>query len=370
MCYFVLTHMKLKITTLLFFAFGHSIAQNLVLNSSFEAFKNCPKNKGAFHENVINWSCSNYGSTDYFNNCSKDLGFENYVGFQEPKTGNAYSGIYTFAPASYREYIQTKLVSQLAKGTKYLITFQISLSDCSSHSNNNFGVLFTSEELDSKSKNFIHFKYLKKDNIKYKYSKIENKSFYSNTQEWTKVTLEYTANGFEKFMTIGNFETNRVIKIQEVWSTAERQFTYYYIDDVSVTTLKLSKKTLSKVDKAKPLETKTIYTFKNILFEFDKAILVNTSIEELDKLNLHLKENKNLNIEIYGHTDNIGLAKRNQELSLQRAKSVSEYLISKGLKKERIQWFGFGSSKPLVKNSSEDNRAKNRRVEFKLIDKN
>jgi len=118
------------------------------------------------------------------------------------------------------------------------------------------------------------------------------------------------------------------------------------------------------------LELEITYTFKNVLFDFDKAELLNTSIEELDKLSFYLKENETLNIEIYGHTDNVGLTKRNNELSLQRAKAVSEYLILKGLENERIQWFGFGSSKPLVDNTTEDNRAKNRRVEFKLINKN
>ncbi|WP_034060312.1 OmpA family protein [Lacinutrix jangbogonensis] len=107
-----------------------------------------------------------------------------------------------------------------------------------------------------------------------------------------------------------------------------------------------------------------------MFFEFDKAELQNISIEELDKLFIYLTNNVNLNIEIYGHTDTIGLAKRNNELSLQRAKSVSSYLINKGLKPERIKWFGFGSSKPITVNDTEADRAKNRRVEFKLIKKN
>lgn len=367
--------MKLKITLICLFLFLSITAQNLVLNPSFEDYNDCPKFKGDFHENVTNWSCSNYGSTDYFNDCNNELSYLNYVGYQTPRTGKGYAGIYTFAPGSYREYIQSDLSLKLTKGIKYLITFYISLSDCSSHSNNNFGVLFTSVKLDNKSKDFIHLKYLERDAIKYKYSIITDNNFYYNTQEWTKVTLEYKADGFEKFMTIGNFDTNRKIETKEVWNSAERQFAYYYIDDVSLIPSHLIKEEIEpKIEEKTANEEITLkpeitYTFKNVLFEFNKAQLLNTSIEELDKLSIHLKENKNLNIEIYGHTDNVGLTKRNQELSLQRAQSVSNYLILKSLKKERINWFGFGSSKPVKSNNTEKNRAKNRRVEFKLIDK-
>ena len=99
----------------------------------------------------------------------------------------------------------------------------------------------------------------------------------------------------------------------------------------------------------------------------DKTILLDASKDELEKLYTFLSKNKLLNIEIYGHTDNQGSEVRNNELSLQRANAVSEFLISKGIEANRIKSFGYGSTKPISNNDSEEGRAKNRRVEFKLL---
>ena len=114
-------------------------------------------------------------------------------------------------------------------------------------------------------------------------------------------------------------------------------------------------------------EVNQIYTFKNVLFDFDKAELLSASYKELNQLYEYLKEFPNFKIEIYGHTDNVGLEKRNKELSELRAKAVSDYLISLGLDSNRIKSFGFGSSKPITTNATPSGRQTNRRVAFKLI---
>ncbi|WP_299883342.1 OmpA family protein [uncultured Lacinutrix sp.] len=368
--------MKYKITLFFIFLITVTNSQNLVKNPSFEDYKKCPTELGAFHDNVMCWSCSNYGSTDYFNNCNNDLGYFNYVGNQTPRTGKGYAGIYAYAPNSYREYIQTKFINKLVKGTEYIITFYVSLSDCSSHAVNTFGILFTETKLDHASSNFIHLKYLNRDKIKYNFISVMDNTFYSNTQEWIKISTIYKAKGYENYLSIGNFDVNRKIVITNVWPSAERQFAYYYIDDISIIDYSniLKEKTI-EIDKEKKveedilLETEKIHVFKNVLFDFNKSTLLKDSVEDLDKLYLHLSKNSNLFVEIYGHTDNIGLQRRNQELSTKRAKAVSDYLILKGLNSSRIQWFGFGSTKPILKNNSEENRAQNRRVEFKLISK-
>ena len=155
----------------------------------------------------------------------------------------------------------------------------------------------------------------------------------------------------------------------------EYEFAYYYIDDVSIvsleekiTTQDTVKEEIPKTETAEKevLKEDKIYTFQNILFEFDKAVLIESSVQELDELYAYLETQPTLYIEIYGHTDTIGTERRNNELSLQRAKAVSDYLISKGLQKSRIKWFGFGSSKPVVSNDTAAQRKINRRVEFKL----
>ena len=77
-----------------------------------------------------------------------------------------------------------------------------------------------------------------------------------------------------------------------------------------------------------------------------------------------LKQNPELKIEVIGHTDDVGTEEANYTISEQRAKTVVEYLQDKGIDKSRIKYTAKGMSEPLVPNTNEENRAKNRRVEF------
>ena len=80
--------------------------------------------------------------------------------------------------------------------------------------------------------------------------------------------------------------------------------------------------------------------------------------------------NSDISIELSAHTDDIGSDAYNFKLSDQRAASVAEYLITKGIGKKRIISKGYGKTMPLVPNDSDENRAKNRRVELKVISTN
>jgi outer membrane protein OmpA-like peptidoglycan-associated protein len=113
----------------------------------------------------------------------------------------------------------------------------------------------------------------------------------------------------------------------------------------------------------------TSISLNNILFEFNKSTLLESSFAEIDKVCKILTETSNLNVEIVGHTDSIGSAEYNEILSMKRAISVRDYLVSKGISVERINCLGLGASKPLLPNTSEENRAKNRRIEFKFYSK-
>ena len=91
------------------------------------------------------------------------------------------------------------------------------------------------------------------------------------------------------------------------------------------------------------------------------------SFNELDRLYDILKENKGMKIEISGHTDDKGSDEYNKNLSNSRAKSVLNYLVNKGINADRLTSIGYGESQPVVKNDSDENRAYNRRVEFKVL---
>lgn len=102
----------------------------------------------------------------------------------------------------------------------------------------------------------------------------------------------------------------------------------------------------------------------NIFFDFDKYNLKPESYPELDRIVNLLMKNSAFVIHIEGHTDSIGTDEYNIQLSRLRAESVRNYLVKKGIKPDRIVIIGYGSSRPVVSNTTEDGRALNRRVEI------
>jgi len=108
---------------------------------------------------------------------------------------------------------------------------------------------------------------------------------------------------------------------------------------------------------------------KNIFFDFDKTTLRPTSTAELDRLTKMLNDIPTLKIEISGHTDNIGSDEYNKNLSEGRAKTVVDYLIDKGIDRERLTFAGYGESQPIETNDTEEGRQMNRRTEFEVLSK-
>lgn len=107
----------------------------------------------------------------------------------------------------------------------------------------------------------------------------------------------------------------------------------------------------------------------NIFFDFNKATLTDESIAELNQLVRLLNETPTLNIEISGHTDNVGSAAYNKTLSENRAKAVVNYLTKKGISADRLEFAGYGFSQPVASNDTEKGRQQNRRTEFKVLKK-
>jgi len=104
----------------------------------------------------------------------------------------------------------------------------------------------------------------------------------------------------------------------------------------------------------------------NIFFETNKSTLKSESFVELDSLVMRLKGSPMV-IEISGHTDNVGSEKDNLQLSEERALAVKNYLVSKSISAARIYSKGYGSSRPVTSNKTEEGRKKNRRVEFVIL---
>lgn len=113
-----------------------------------------------------------------------------------------------------------------------------------------------------------------------------------------------------------------------------------------------------------PIELNASIVLKNIHFETNSAALQPVSIIEIDKLYQLLIDNPTLGVSINGHTDNVGNPAANLTLSTNRAKAVVDYLVEKGIKKDRLSYTGFGETKPISSNDTEEGRALNRRTTF------
>ncbi len=116
-----------------------------------------------------------------------------------------------------------------------------------------------------------------------------------------------------------------------------------------------------------PIEVGANVRMNNIFFTPREATLLPESYAELDRLAEFLQNNPSIRIEISGHTDNPNKPEYSLRLSEARANAVFEYLVSKGIDKNRMQPKGYGGSKPLAPNDTPENMAKNRRVEFTIL---
>ncbi len=117
-----------------------------------------------------------------------------------------------------------------------------------------------------------------------------------------------------------------------------------------------------------PIEKDANIVLKNIFYATNSFQLQPESTSELDIIVRLLRENPTLRIRIDGHTDNVGKAADNLTLSNNRARSVVDYLTSKGIGRDRLTFKGFGSGKPVADNATEEGRAQNRRTELFVTD--
>jgi outer membrane protein OmpA-like peptidoglycan-associated protein len=118
-----------------------------------------------------------------------------------------------------------------------------------------------------------------------------------------------------------------------------------------------------------PIEVGVTVRLKNIYFAFDKTELKKESFVELNKVVEFLNQNASVEIEISGHTDNKGSDEYNENLSQGRSQSVVNYLVSQGIDSGRLTAHGYGESKPIDTNDTEEGQANNRRVEFTVVKK-
>ncbi len=353
-----------KVISLLFFIlFSFQIkAQNFVANGGFEKYEACPVAIGNLVSDLKDLSAPTNGSTDYFNTCAKnEVGIpQNFKGEQEAIEGSGYAGLYFYSPNDYREYIQFKLKQPLHKGSTYKVAMQLSLAESSELAMQEITVLFTNELLSLDTNQNLSPSRLdrfKVDRFSYISLKVNRAIF--DSAKWTYVEAEFEAKGHEKYLTVGNFKNNkntRIIGLTDDEKNTKRM-SYYYLDDVNLTPIE---------DTA--FEMNTPFVLNQLQFEFDTAKLTQKARKEIEKVYHHLKKNSKIQLQIYGHTDDLGSETYNQYLSSRRARAVALYLQELGLKEKRIRWEGKGDKMPLFKGTSTKERDANRRVEFVITE--
>ncbi len=116
-----------------------------------------------------------------------------------------------------------------------------------------------------------------------------------------------------------------------------------------------------------PIVANASIILKNVFFDTKQTQLKPESVTELDYVVLLMNENPKLKVQIGGHTDNVGKPADNAKLSLGRAVAVVNYLLGKGIKNDRLTFKGFGETKPIADNKSEQGRALNRRTELSVV---
>ena len=119
-----------------------------------------------------------------------------------------------------------------------------------------------------------------------------------------------------------------------------------------------------KIDVFESLAIGKRFRLSNLYFDQSSTKIKDQSFGQLDKLVKTMKLNPKMKIEIIGYTDNNGDPRRNEDLSYFRANVVSNYLFNKGVAANRIKVIGMGQEEPIAPNDTEENRIKNRRVEF------
>jgi OmpA-OmpF porin, OOP family len=402
---------SITISFILYGAAATGQPRNIITNPSFEDYFILPTDftnvKQKNTEIIPRWNFID--TPDYFHKRSKGTSAgapKNFAGRINPMHGRAYAGLilradpvhYTLSP-HYSEHIQNKLDAPLAAGQLYCLRMYISLAHNSGFAVDGFGALFT--------KDAILFPQ-KEDVLRYS-PQIENPRgnilIYSGS--WMLFSGIYRAAGGEEYITFGNFmplEETAIFRRVSRLKTKMHYFSYYFIDNVSLThvneedecyctaishsigqlpvwekpgidakhlhvtsspldsvkelSCEISHHKFGKIELGRPIELRNVY------FDFDKYDLLPQSFAELDLLGELMSENLNFIVEISGHTDSHGNDTYNKDLSENRAKSVVEYLLGKGIGAKQLSYKGYGSSVPVDANDTEYGRQKNRRVEF------
>jgi outer membrane protein OmpA-like peptidoglycan-associated protein len=362
---------------------------NLVPNPGFEVTKKVQcawtQQSRKFNEEVmVDWMSPTETTPDLFSTNADPTCWSNPAkrtnGKALPHTGTNMCGIKVYGkgntPTYWHEYLQIALPEPLHAGTRYVVECWTMRAPFCNEASNNIGIVLN--DVPVKTRDCLPLYITPQVNAE--------KMVKSG---WHKVSGVIEATGSERYLLIGNFYGDEAT-VHERQPEGERG-AYYFIDDVNVrlappgTDLTPKPKTsvppppkIKAEDHASSAKVDilnvepavgTRIRLDNIFFDFDKATLKTESEAEIEKVVDLLTDYPYLRIEIEAHTDDQGSDAYNLKLSEDRAKAVVDALVKEKIELERLAWKGYGETKPLTPNTTEEGRAKNRRVEFRVVER-
>jgi outer membrane protein OmpA-like peptidoglycan-associated protein len=346
---------------------------NLVVNPSFEiqADSTRPLNPENDLQTAYGWSNPGTSHPKIFTTVqqgTESVIFDPYGsiwGFNA-RTGANVAGIDVRGPldrdTTARAYLQGTLQQPLTVGKKYIFGFWVHYH-CEGA--NNIGIAFLPEPMKSAYNDLIPL-----EPVTYQ----KRVTPYNRERSWTLVRDSFIALKPYRHFIIGNFFPDSMTYVQSC------TFNHYFafIDDIFV------EESLSQparppkppvTDEEKWFHNDIVSSPKhiailleNIFFAFDSDQLLPASAPSLNQLLRQLELIPTMKIRINGHTSTEGNPEHNLVLSDLRARAIKAYLVTHGISPSRVETMGYGQTRPVVEDNSEEMRKKNRRVEFEILE--
>jgi OmpA-OmpF porin, OOP family len=353
--------------------FNSGFSQNLIFNCSFEDLDTtCSWLSGKTYE-VANGVQSV--------KCIKPWGDLSNANIRAnpllAKSGNVAGEliVYDHFSADSRTYLQAQLPYPLKFGETYHFSMYIRINENSRFTTSSIGVAFTSKPMAVRGD---------KQLLQISPTLLNHKKEFIPTGEWMLMEGSFVALGIENFIQIGNFSNDKQTRRKKNKS-GNSEIVLALVDDIRLFSVNDTVECCNMIKLPPPVFEKFVYTLPEIVYKgpfFPGKIyilnevffpagrhnLIKKSYPQLDSMVNFMQENLEYDVEIIGHTDDIGDFFENYSLSIDRAFSIKYYLMGQGISTQRIVSSGFGSTRPVVSNETTEGRAQNRRVEviFKI----
>lgn len=192
------------------------------------------------------------------------------------------------------------------------------------------------------------------------------------TKQFVEATINIVDNATQKIIGVhkSNSATGKYVVVlpagKNYGISIESSGYAFYSKNIDIPNLKNFREITDEVC-LQNVKAGTKIVLRNVFFDVDKSTLRSESELELNKLVEIMKQNPSVSIEVSGHTDSDGDDSHNLELSKARAKAVLDYLVSQSISSDRIRSTGYGESRPVVANTSPENKQLNRRTEIEFL---